>query len=52
MITATYAIDGDTVGSIGLIGPTRMQYERAIQIITQMADGLSTSLTRLYRHDA
>ncbi|GAK04161.1 heat-inducible transcription repressor HrcA [Geomicrobium sp. JCM 19037] len=51
MITATYAIDGKSVGSIGLIGPTRMEYERAIRIIKQMADGLSASLTKLYRHD-
>ncbi|SDI34460.1 heat-inducible transcriptional repressor HrcA [Natribacillus halophilus] len=51
MITATYSIDGSTVGSLGVIGPTRMEYERVIRLIRQFATGLSTSLTRKYRHD-
>ncbi|MBB6448819.1 heat-inducible transcriptional repressor [Geomicrobium halophilum] len=51
MITATYSIGGRTVGSLGVIGPTRMEYERAIRLIRQLANGLSTSLTKIYRHD-
>ncbi|QDI89763.1 heat-inducible transcriptional repressor HrcA [Salicibibacter halophilus] len=52
MITATYSIDGSTVGTLGVIGPTRMEYERVIRLIRQFATGLSTSLTKKYRHDS
>jgi heat-inducible transcriptional repressor len=33
MVSAPYAVDGRVVGTLGVIGPTRMPYERMIQIV-------------------
>jgi heat-inducible transcriptional repressor len=33
IVTAPYEIDGQVVGTLGVIGPTRMAYERMIQIV-------------------
>jgi heat-inducible transcriptional repressor len=35
--------DGDRTGTVGVIGPTRMRYERAISVV----DGVSHAVTRL-----
>ncbi|MCE2690372.1 MAG: heat-inducible transcriptional repressor HrcA [Rubrivivax sp.] len=33
VVTAPYEIDGQVVGTLGVIGPTRMAYDRMIQIV-------------------
>jgi heat-inducible transcriptional repressor len=33
VITAPYEVDGQVVGTLGVIGPTRMAYDRMIQIV-------------------
>ena len=33
VVTAPYEVDGRIVGTLGVIGPTRMPYERMIQIV-------------------
>src|SRR5690606_39240433 len=33
VITAPYGVDGKVVGTLGVIGPTRMAYERVIPIV-------------------
>ncbi|MCM3746433.1 heat-inducible transcriptional repressor HrcA [Paenibacillus pasadenensis] len=33
LITATYAIDGQPLGTIGILGPTRMDYGRVISLL-------------------
>jgi heat-inducible transcriptional repressor len=33
VVTAPYVIDGQVVGTLGVIGPTRMAYDRMIQIV-------------------
>ncbi len=33
MITATYRVDGVAVGSVGVLGPTRMPYDRVMSIV-------------------
>ena len=33
VVTAPYEVDGRVVGTLGVIGPTRMAYERMIQIV-------------------
>jgi heat-inducible transcriptional repressor len=33
IITCTYPFSDNTVGHLGIIGPTRMQYERGISIV-------------------
>lgn len=45
VVTAPYAVDGQVVGSVGVIGPTRMAYERVIPIVDITARLLSSALT-------
>ena len=33
VVSAPYEVDGHIVGTLGVIGPTRMPYERMIQIV-------------------
>jgi heat-inducible transcriptional repressor len=33
IVSANYEVDGEVVGTLGVIGPTRMPYERMIQIV-------------------
>ena len=43
LITATYHIDGQLVGKIGVIGPTRMQYGEITSIVEYLTDNLNNS---------
>ena len=45
VITAPYEVDGQIVGTVGVIGPTRMAYERVIPIVDITAKLLSTALS-------
>ena len=45
VIAAPYAVDGQVVGSVGVIGPTRMAYERVIPIVDITAKLLSSALS-------
>ncbi len=45
VITAPYARDGEVVGTLGVIGPTRMDYERVIPIVDITARLLSNALS-------
>ncbi|MCB1889104.1 MAG: heat-inducible transcriptional repressor HrcA [Rhodocyclaceae bacterium] len=45
VITAPYEVDGQVVGSVGVIGPTRMAYERVIPIVDITARLLSGALS-------
>jgi len=45
VVTAPYEVDGKVVGSVGVIGPTRMAYERMIPIVDITARLLSSALT-------
>lgn len=45
MITAPYQADGQIVGTLGVIGPTRMAYERVIPIVDITAKLLSNALS-------
>jgi heat-inducible transcriptional repressor len=46
VITAPYEIDGKVIGTLGVIGPTRMAYERVIPIVDVTARLLSSALTQ------
>lgn len=48
-ITATYQIDGRVIGSVGVIGPTRMDYEKAVTIVEFMTQHLSVMMRDFYR---
>jgi heat-inducible transcriptional repressor len=45
VVAAPYEVDGKVVGSIGVIGPTRMAYERVIPIVDISARLLSSALS-------
>ncbi len=46
VITASYKVEGQVVGTVGVIGPTRMAYERVIPIVDITAKLLSSMLTQ------
>ncbi|MCR4711435.1 MAG: heat-inducible transcriptional repressor HrcA [Clostridia bacterium] len=43
MITATYSVDGKTVGKIGVIGPKRMKYGEVTSIMEYLTENLNNS---------
>jgi heat-inducible transcriptional repressor len=45
VITAPYEVDGQVIGTLGVVGPTRMAYERVIPIVDVTAKLLSNALT-------
>ena len=45
VVTAPYEVDGRIVGTVGVIGPTRMAYERVIPIVDITARLLSNALS-------
>ncbi len=47
VITSTYCINGKPVGTIGVLGPTRMTYSRTSTMLEKVAEGLGISLIRL-----
>ncbi|HVF53864.1 MAG TPA: heat-inducible transcriptional repressor HrcA [Actinomycetota bacterium] len=47
VITAPYAIEGSTVGSLGIVGPTRMDYRRTIAAVYEVSAQLGHMLGRL-----
>lgn len=45
VITATYSVGEEQQGSIAIIGPTRMDYQRVVSLLDIMRRGLSTTFT-------
>ena len=46
LVTAPYEVDGQVVGTVGVIGPTRMAYERVIPIVDVTAKLISSALSQ------
>jgi heat-inducible transcriptional repressor len=46
MVVAPYTVDGRVVGTLGVVGPTRMAYERVIPIVDITARLLSNALSQ------
>jgi heat-inducible transcriptional repressor len=46
LVVAPYEVDGKVVGTLGVIGPTRMAYERVIPIVDITARLLSNALSQ------
>ncbi len=46
IVTAPYKLDGHVVGTLGVIGPTRMAYERVIPIVDITAKLLASALSQ------
>ena len=49
LVTATYHVGGSVIGSIGVVGPTRMEYSRIYSVVDLVANSLSETLTELIR---
>lgn len=46
IVTASYAVDGQLIGSLGVIGPNRMPYDRVISAVDMTAKLLSAALNQ------
>lgn len=49
LITATYAVDGKTLGTIGILGPTRMEYGRVIGLLHHFSKDMAQVMERWYK---
>ena len=46
VVTSPYRVDGEVVGTVGVIGPTRMAYDRVVPIVDITARLLSSALSK------
>jgi heat-inducible transcriptional repressor len=46
VVTKPYSVNGEVVGTVGVIGPTRMAYDRVIPIVDVTAKLLSSALSQ------
>jgi heat-inducible transcriptional repressor len=46
VVTAPYKVDGEVVGTVGVIGPSRMAYDRVVPIVDVTAKLLTSALSR------
>ncbi|NSL50273.1 heat-inducible transcriptional repressor HrcA [Calidifontibacillus erzurumensis] len=51
VITATYSIGNEPMGTIAILGPTRMEYSRVITLLKIFSEDLSKALTSLYQNE-
>lgn len=51
LITATYSVGTEQLGSIAILGPTRMEYSRVISLLKMLTGDLSTVLSKLYQNN-
>ncbi len=51
LVTANYRLGGRTVGKIGIIGPTRMNYSKVVANINQISKYLEKMLNEMYFDD-
>jgi len=47
LITATYELEGRIIGTLGVLGPTRMEYAKAISIVEFLTLALTEGLRKL-----
>lgn len=47
IVTTSYSVDGQLIGSLGVIGPTRMPYDRVISAVNVTAKLLSAALNQV-----
>lgn len=48
LITATYALDGQVLGTIGILGPTRMEYGKVIRYLDLVSKDMGTIMGRWF----
>lgn len=49
MVMGTYHFGGQPIGSIGVLGPTRMDYARVVAVVEYMTKNLSLVMDRLFK---
>jgi heat-inducible transcriptional repressor len=49
MVTAAYSVAGRKIGSVGVLGPTRMEYAKVISVVDFMTKNLSQALERMMK---
>ncbi len=48
-ISVSFALDGEALGAIGILGPTRMDYSKVISLLDYLSGDLATLLARWYK---
>jgi heat-inducible transcriptional repressor len=46
VVTAPYTVNGEVVGTVGVIGPSRMAYDRVVPVVDVTAKLLSSALSK------
>jgi heat-inducible transcriptional repressor len=46
VVSTTYEAGGSGIGRVGVLGPLRMDYRRAIRLVEEVGEGLGDSLGR------
>jgi len=46
VVSAPYRVDGEVVGTVGVIGPARMAYDRVVPVVDVTAKLLSSALSK------
>ncbi|TJY43466.1 heat-inducible transcriptional repressor HrcA [Cohnella pontilimi] len=49
LITATYTLDGQSLGTIGILGPTRMEYGKVISLLDYLSQDIAVLMSRWYK---
>ncbi|GAF07004.1 heat-inducible transcription repressor HrcA [Paenibacillus pini JCM 16418] len=49
LITATYSLEGESLGTIGILGPTRMEYARVMNILGMLSKDLTALMSHWYK---
>lgn len=49
MVVANYHVDGKPVGSIGVLGPTRMDYAWVVSVVDYMTRNLSETMEKMFK---
>ncbi len=49
IITASYFIEGKSMGQLSILGPTRMEYRKVISLLEYLTHDLSSILNHLYK---
>ena len=45
VVVKPYVVEGEPVGTIGVLGPTRMNYPRALAVVEAVSEQLGRTLT-------
>ena len=51
VLTATYKLNGEPIGSLGVVGPTRMNYPKVLALLKYLGQSLSDTLTNMLEEE-